>query len=88
MQGNCSATRREELTRRMYTGGLIGYLPDLLKLADTRKHRCIHAASFNHRGEIFERSATSRSFRTQWPMRMSFQNGAVTLSRMTTGDDG
>ena len=48
MQGNCPATTREELTRRMCTGGLIGSLPDLLKLADTRNDRCIHVAIFTH----------------------------------------
>ena len=48
MQGNCPATTREELTRRMCTGGLIGFLPDRLKLADTRNDRCIHVAIVNH----------------------------------------
>ena len=38
--------------------------------------------------EIGERPAIRRSFRTQWPIWISFQNGAVTLNMMTTGDDG
>ena len=40
--------RMRELTRRMCTEGLIGYLSDLLNLPGTRNDICILVAIFSH----------------------------------------